>query len=471
MNTTELFSFFKNPVFLTGLFHIASILGLVLGVVLITKILRNPRKPSATIGWLLIIILVPFIGIPLYLAFGDRKFNKLKHKKGALVLPNSVNTNKHALNTLMVAIGLPSSTNNNQNKFHRDGKHAWDELITLIKNAQHTIDIAIFILADDSVGKTILTLLEEKAVKGVKIRLLLDGVGSLSLAKNKLHQLTHNGARIAWFIPVLHLPFRGRTNLRNHRKIIITDKKYVWTGGRNLAEEYLGESCPKKCWIDLSMTQQGGVVELYHHIFEADWNFANNSNSQITFKASVEQKKANKTIQVIPSGPDVADDPIYIAVLSACFTAKKKISIVTPYYVPNSGIQEALKLAALRGIQVNLILPEKSNHKLADIARARYIRELHEAGVNIRVIPNKMVHAKVFVFDDNFAMVGSANLDIRSLFLNCEIMSGFYAKEDIQWLSEWIEILCKESNPFQPPSTNVFREMMEGIVLLAAYQL
>ena len=471
MNNTLLIPFFKNPVFWTELFHIASILGFVLGIVLITQILRNPRKPSATIGWLLIIILVPLVGIPLYLTFGDRKFNKLKKQKGTLDLPVCLNTNTHSINNLMVAMGLPSSTDYNQNKFHADGKQAWQELVILLESAQQTIDIAIFILADDNIGNKILSLLEKKAAQGVRVRLLLDGVGSLTLPKKQVQLLIENGGEVAWFIPVLHLPFRGRTNLRNHRKIVIVDKKNVWTGGRNFAEEYLGEKCLEDCWVDLSSSQSGQVVEVYHYIFTADWNFATNKEVKIDLKFKKQVNRGKKQIQIIPSGPDVDDDPIYVAILNACYLARQSITIITPYFVPNTGLQEALKLAALRGVKINLIVPEKSNHRLADIARRRYIRELHKVGVNIWLVPNKMVHAKALVFDDDFAMAGSANLDIRSLFLNCEVMSAYYSKEDIQWLTNWLELLCKESNQYQPPPESILGEMLEGIVLLAAYQL
>ena len=472
MNNVLFVPFFKNPIFWTELFHIASILGFLLGIVLITQILRNPRKPSATIGWLLIVILVPIVGIPLYLTFGDRKFNKLKQKKGNLALPDAVaSINLHPINNLMVAMGLPASSNNNHNKFHRDGKQAWHELIKTLESAKRTIDIAIFILGDDEVGKSILKILEKKATVGIKIRLLLDGVGSLTLPKKKLQNLIQNGGYVAWFIPVLHLPFRGRTNLRNHRKIVIVDKNTVWTGGRNLADEYLGEQCPNNCWIDLSTTQRGSVVETYHYIFEADWNFANNIESEKINEIDAKLKGGNKAIQIIPSGPDVADDPIYVAILNACYLAKQNIKIITPYFVPNTGLQEALKLAALRGVAIDLILPEKSNHRLADIARRRYLRELHKAGVKVWFIPNKMVHAKAIVFDDNFALAGSANLDIRSLFLNCEVMSGFYSSDDVQWLTNWLEKLRNESNLYQPPTASILSEMLEGIVLLAAYQL
>ncbi len=439
------------------------------------KVLRNPRKPSATIGWLLIIVLVPLIGIPLYLTFGDRKFNKQKQKKGVLPLPKVPKKNNHDLNVLLMALGLPSSTSDNSNKFHQDGLEAWQELLLLLENAQYSIDMAMFILADDIVGGKVLSILEMQARKGLKIRVLLDGVGSFHLAKQKLRTLEQNGGLVSWFIPVLHKPFRGRTNLRNHRKIIIADAKNanakVWTGGRNLAQEYLGENCPKNCWIDLSMTQRGSVVQIYQAIFDADWSFASHLKPKQPSYISTTKKQGNSQIQIIPSGPDVADDPIYAAILTACYSAQKNITIVTPYYIPNSEVQEALKLAALRGVKVHLILPEKSNHYFADVARKRYLRILHKVGVEIYLIANKMVHAKAIVVDNNFAMTGSANLDIRSLFLNCEVMSGFYSADDIQWLSNWLAALEKKGEHYIPKEVGALQEIYEGVILLGSFQL
>lgn len=467
----SLISNISNHPFWTVFIHVSSLIGFILGIFLITQILRNPRKPSATIGWLLIIVLLPIIGIPLYLFFGDRKFNKLKDKKGVMDLPKSKMVNKNKLNTLLMSLGLPSASEGNSNVFHKDGKQAWQALVNLLYEAHHSIDMAMFILAEDKVGQQVLSILEQKAADGIKVRLLLDGVGSMPLAKKVLHKLARNGGQIAWFIPVLHLPFRGRTNLRNHRKIVISDHSKVWTGGRNLAEEYIGESCPENCWIDLSVTQQGTVANVYQAVFDADWNFANYIDSDVKLEKTKQPNAGNSLIQIIPSGPDVADDPIYVALLSACYAAKNQISIVTPYFIPNSGLQEALKLAALRGVEVNLILPKRSNHRLADIARSRYFRELSTVGVKIWLIPNKMIHAKAVVFDDDFAVSGSANFDIRSLFLNCEIMSGYYSPDDIQWLSVWIEELRQQADIFEPSPVSALREMFEGMVLLSAYQL
>ena len=454
-----------------GLLHSATVIGVLLALLLISRVLRSPRIPSATMGWLIVIIFIPLIGIPLYLLFGERKLSTQIKQKGQLDLPDTPDTYDHSMNSLLISLGIPSSSDGNCVSFHEDGEVSWQAVLTLLENAQKSIDIAIFILADDEIGKEVLSLLEDKAAQGVQVRLLLDGVGSFELPKKRLLPLARHGGQIAWFIPVLHRPLRGRTNLRNHRKMIIADQEKVWSGGRNLASGYFGSDCSENCWIDLSFTQQGAIVSTYHMIFEADWNFATHTPMNSTKGISQTPSHGGSRVQVIPSGPDVADDPIYAAILMACYMARQRIMIVTPYFIPDAGVQEALKLAALRGVVVDLVLPGKSNHRMADIARSRYLRELAKAGGRIWFPPGSMVHAKALVIDNTFAMAGSANLDIRSLFLNCEVMSGFYSDIDIQWLANWLEVLRDQSVRHHPQPVGVFREMLEGLTLLGAYQL
>jgi len=451
-----------------GLLHSATVL---LALLLISRILRSPRAPSASIGWIIVIILLPVVGIPLYLIFGERKLKSYIKQKGQLGLPEIQDADDHSINSLLTSIGIPSSSNGNKVSFHEDGKTAWDALIALLDGAQHSIDIAIFILGNDLVGQRILALLEDKVAQGVKVRLLLDGVGSFALAKKRLLPLTEHGGQVAWFSPVMHRPLHGRTNLRNHRKIIIVDKKNIWTGGRNLASEYLDPNGSPDCWVDLSFSLQGAAASIYNAIFEADWHFATGSPMSETMDMSQLFLNGKSRVQVIPSGPDVADDPIYAAILMSCYTACRHIKIVTPYFIPDDGVQEALKLAALRGVEVDLILPEKSNHRMADIARNRYLRELAKAGVRIWFLADNMVHAKSLVIDNIFAMAGSANMDIRSLFLNCEVMSGFYSEDDILWLANWFESLRERTIRHYPQPVGAIREMVEGITLLGAYQL
>ena len=453
------------------LLYISYILGVFLALLLVAQILRSPRIPSATISWLFIIIFVPLIGIPLYLIFGVRKLNSRIKLKSKMNLPDIIDTHHHPINSLLVSLGIPSSSEDNLVSFHKDGETAYQALLSLLDCAKQTIDISMFILKNDYVGREILSHLENKAAQGVRVRLLLDGVGSFFLPKKKLQTLIKNGGRVAWFIPVLHRPLRGRTNLRNHRKIIIADHNKVWTGGRNLAEEYLGPNCSNTSWIDMSFCQQGSSVFTYQTIFEANWHFAANSSndSMIDYPRSTSNGKSR--VQVVPSGPDVADDPIYAVALTAFYKAKEHIFIITPYYVPDAGIQAALRLAALRGVAVDLILPGKSNHRLADIARSRYLRELAESGVRIRLIQDTMIHAKIFVVDKTLAMAGSANFDIRSLFLDYETMSCFYSKYDIDWLIRWIESLSDRSVIYHPRPVGIFKELVEGVVRLIAYQL
>ena len=433
--------------------------------------------PSVTIGWLLIIIFVPLLGIPLYLTFGERKLNIRLNSKSKIKLheTNGLHKTTHPIHSLLVSLGLPASSTNNKSTFHQDGKEAWQALKQLLNNAQYQIDIAIFILANDQLGRNILSILTEKASRGVKIRLLLDGVGSFSLPKKLLKPLKDQGAEIAWFIPVIHKPFKGRTNLRNHRKIIIADQFHVWTGGRNLSLDYLGPECPENCWVDLSFSQSGDIAMSYLDLFEADWAFANHKKKSLllaqgNIEAGKIKEKDKSEIQIIPSGPDVQDDPIYSVMLTAFYTTKSRIMICTPYYVPDDNIQKALKLAALRDVEVDLIIPEKSNHKLADIARSRSLRELDDAGVNIWCLPT-MVHAKAMVIDSGFAMAGSANLDIRSLFLNCELMGAFYSEKDISWLTIWLEELRESATLYHSPTIGTLDEIKEGLALLVAYQL
>lgn len=461
-----------------GLFHIGSILTVLLTLLLSTKILRNSSMPAVTIGWLLAIIFIPLIGIPLYLALGERKIKINLNNKAKLSLQKTVNPSQkivsHSIHSLIVSMNLPASSHNNESTFDKDGKAAWLSLTTLLENAEHSIDIAIFILGKDSVGQAILSILEKKAADGVSIRLLLDGVGTFSFTKKRFLPLLKYGAEVAWFIPVIHRPFRGRTNLRNHRKIVIADKQDVWAGGRNISGEYLGPDCPSHCWVDMSFRQKGPIVANYQAIFEADWAFSTYSNiittTLQTFALAPVTTRETSELQLIPSGPDVEDDPIYSVILTACYDAKSHIKITTPYFIPDDNIQKALKLAALRGVTVELIIPKKSNHKLADVARNRGLRELLKAGVNIYLLP-QMIHAKVMLIDANFAMAGSANLDIRSLFLNCELMNAFYSDQDIIWLNQWFTTLKQTSRVYKKHKVSSLTELFEGFALLVSSQL
>lgn len=474
----ELNAFLSSHAWLVIL-ELTSILLVFLGMLLIVQILRTPRLPAATLGWLLAIVLLPHVGIPLYLLVGTRKIKKKARHKPVIALDSGKVCLDHEVHRLLVSMGMPASSVDNKVSFHADGAEAFASLQEVIGSARKRIEITIFILSDDEVGRAVLALLEKKAREGIAVRLLLDGVGSFLLPRSKLRGLEQAGGEVAWFNPVLHRPLRGRTNLRNHRKMVIADVHRVWAGGRNIDDDYLSadgaDGEPDKLWVDLSFEGVGQIAAVYRSIFCADWNYATHSESckeRVAVEGPVvDEANAQSHVQVVPSGPDVVEDPYYAGLLSAVFSARRRVQIVTPYYVPESGVQEALRLAALKGVRVDLVLPEHSNHRLADIARERFLRELAGAGVNIWLLPQQMVHAKAVVVDEDFAMAGSGNLDVRSLFLNFEVMSCFYSHSDVVWLSQWTNQLQSRCRPYQLQEVGGLRELMEGSVLLLAYQL
>jgi cardiolipin synthase A/B len=458
----------QSPGFEWAIFiQIATITGLVLGLVLVAQILTSQKVPSATFGWILLIIILPFVGIPLYLFFGRRKFHSQVRRKLKLKLAEHDACHQHEIQSLLIALGVPASTENNLVKFHSDGAQAYRQLKEVIGKAKQSIDIGCYLFDKDKVGSEILSLLTDKIEQGIRVRLLIDGIGSFHFPTRRLRQFKNSGGEYAWFIPLFQAPFNGRSNLRLHRKMIIVDKEWIWSGGRNISDLYFDD----KNWVDLSFTQQGPVATCYATIFESDWLFATGNQSKKLPKIKRAYGGGNSLVQVIPSGPDVKEDPLPVAIISACYNAKSKINLVSPYFIPGAGIEQALKLASLRGVEVNIILPKNSDHRIADRARDRMLRRLKQSGVKIWLIPNAMLHAKAYVFDDKVAFCGSANLDIRSLFLNCEVMSCFYSDSDINWLIQWSDKLVEKSEKYQPRSASFFRKMLEGIILLFAYQL
>ncbi len=453
--------------------HLATIFGLALGLLLIAQILRSPRSPAASIGWILAIILIPFLGIPLFLFLGTRKLKKIQATKTVLHLPQwkKAHIKDQAIHNLLQSLHVPFATSGNTVSIHKNGKEALSDLLGILQQAKESIDLEVFILGNDGTGKKILEILTKKAEHGIRVRLLLDSVGSFLFDKNALKKLEASGGKVAWFIPVFHRPFKGRANLRNHRKVLIVDGLLAWTGGRNLADEYFMGAKGEESWVDFSFSLQGQSVLIYQSIFDSDWSFATETTPSHTKTQTRNPGTGESLVQVLASGPDVPEDPLYEALLLSCFDAKKRILIVTPYFVPDETFFQALKLASLRGVSVDLVMPKNSNHRIADVARERFLRSLAGVGAKIRLLPDRMIHAKAIVIDDRYALSGSANLDIRSLFLNFEAMSIFYSKKDVLKIQSWIEGIWEKGQPFQAVKANAFQEMKEGLVLLMAYQL
>ena len=455
--------------------HLAVLLlGFLLAVPVISQMIRQRRSPAGTWAWLLIMGLVPFLGIPLYLMLGGRKMRRLADSKAELQLPDQRMPVPDAIpdiDRLLRSYGIPGACTGNRIQLLCSGEDGYAALVEMIEQAQTSIWISTFILHSDAVGRDIVERIARRAAAGIAVRVLLDGVGSLHTGKRSLALLTEAGGEVAYFMPVLHRPFRGRSNLRNHRKTVITDSSRVWAGGANIASEYIGPTYEPQRWLDLTFMLEGPATRHYMAILSSDWKFATGIHIPIqSGRNSTITAAGNATVQVVPSGPDVSGDPLYSALVSAVFQAKKRIWIVTPYFIPDETLAQALHLAAHRGVDVQVLIPETSNHRLADMARGPYLRDLQQAGGHILLYQGGMLHGKAFLADDVLAVIGSANFDMRSLFLNYETGLLLYSKTEIEAICAWIETItfnCRRG----VSQVGAIRDLSEGVARMMAPML
>jgi len=252
----------------------------------------------------------------------------------------------------------------------------------------------------------------------VEVRLLLDGVGSLHTRRRFLAPLVDAGGRYAFFMPVLHLPFRGRSNLRNHRKTVIVDERRVLAGGANIASEYMGPQPLPERWRDLTFALEGSSVAHYSELFRSDWSFASGELIPPPLTRPSPPAPARRSSRWCHPGRCSGRSTLRCLVDRA-FGARFKLWVVTPYFIPDEALCRALVLAAHRGVDVRLMVPERSNHRLADMAGRSYLREVQHEGGTV-LFCSSMLHAKAVLIDDEVAILGSANIDLRSLLLNYE---------------------------------------------------
>jgi cardiolipin synthase len=449
-------------------FFVAMVLAVVLMIAVLASLIRQRRSPGSTIAWVLLIVFVPPLGLPLYLTFGGRKFNSIAAAKSRIDLkpdaPRATDGWGPIGDKLLTSYGIAAPATGNSVRLHANGEEAFADLIRLIDGAERSICIQTYEMMNDAAGKIIVEHLAAQAKRGVKVRLLLDGLGALRMSRLALWKLRRAGASTAFFLPVWRLMFINRSNLRNHRKIAVFDDARVFAGGRNLTTRYLGPAPDPKRWQDFSFVLEGPSVADYGKIFRYDWFFA--TREQIEAAAPPAPAAASGgTVQVVPSGPDVADDPLYAAILSSLYMAESRAWIVTPYFVPNDVMVQALTVAAKRGVDVRVIVPAKSDQYTPDYARGPSLRAVKDAGVKVLLYTPGMVHAKILVIDDKLAMAGSANFDSRSMFLNFESMALMYSPAEIAGVAAWVETLAARSVPGGEP-VGTFRDTAESVAYL-----
>jgi cardiolipin synthase A/B len=437
----------------------------VLTYVLTTRVERERRPPSIAIAWVLGLIAVPYLALPMYILFGRRKLpRKLLRWSG--ILAHCTHWAEDLIESFDLAPCSPCSI-----CLHQDGRESAAALFATMANATRRLDLCTYILGDDPFGRETMQRMMDRARDGVQVRLLIDGVGALQVPRHCFKTLSAAGVEIAIFSPLFARKTQGPRNLRNHRKMVIADATWLWAGGRNLAAEYFTGIAGSAPWRDLSFDLKGAVAAAAANQFEADWVAAGGRPAPRA--ASVAEPlldTAAGRAQFLPSGPDQAEDTVHALLIDACFHARARVIAVTPYFVPDAALETAMRLAARRGVKIDLVLPAMSNHRLADFARNRALRALGNAGVSIHLLPS-MIHAKAVIFDESLAISGSVNLDSRSLLLNYECAVVFYGAREIDWLADWVQSLIPETQAFDCRPPSLWRDIAEGLLLTVAYQL
>src|SRR5450755_470909 len=437
----------------------------------VARALPQRRDPSAAIAWVVALALLPYVAVPLYLMFGSRKLRM--RDIPALPLPpvqapaaDDDEAESLWARRLGRSMGLAPAASYEALHIHAGGAEAHRAALDVIASAEHSLDVCTFILARDGLGDEISAALRAKAEAGIRVRLLIDGIGAWLSGRLDVARLRSAGVEVVKFVPPFRSILRGRANLRNHRKMVVADTTRLWCGGRNFAAEYFHE------WHDLSFDLRGELVQRACEQFEKDWAYA--TRTEVAPQCDPVPHAIAGTdaplAQLVPSGPEQVDDTVQALLLSGCFMARRRILAVTPYFIPDATLLMALALAARRGVVVDIVLPRRSNHRLADVARHRPLRDLAAAGARIWLEPY-MLHAKAVVIDDQLALAGSANLDLRSLFLNYELMVAFYEPADVGRFAAWIEGERRDAVRFEPREPSLLRDLVEGLLLWLAFQL
>ena len=447
------------------------------------------KEPSTTWAWLLVLLILPGIGFIFYLLFGqnfsrERLFKekkKLDKEKRKEVLGQiekeykDLDENNNFVDLIKMNYNNSGSKLmlNNEIDLYFDGKDKFKQLIYDLEHAEKYIHIQYYIIRKDKLGRKIISILEKKVKEGVQVRFLVDSMGGYTLTKRFLTNFINNGGKFEIFFPGILPHVNTRINYRNHRKIVIIDGKYGYTGGFNVGDEYISEDKKIGYWRDTHIRIQGEAVNPLNDRFLMDWCYASGEEIEhfSDFYLQEPYTLGDKAIQIVTSGPDHNEEYIKNALFKLINNTKEKIYIETPYFVLDESMLESIKISAMSGVDVRIVIPKKPDHIFMKWIAYSYLEELLEAGVKVYAYNKGFIHAKTMVSDGYVSTVGTANMDIRSFSLNFEVNAFIYNKEVADKLERQFMIDIEDSDQI---TFNTFKKrsrrerVMESIMRLFA---
>ena len=395
------------------------------------------RSSRGAIAWGISLITFPWVAIPLYWILGKNEFFEyaralqnayrekhnlvgqaygeiLKHKA---LLPDKLSTIEKLTE---VFTPLPF-TSGNELKLLVDGRQTYAAMLKAIAQAEDYILLQSYIVNSDRTGEEFRQALIDKANQGVRVNLLYDKIGSRKLSRKYLKSLQQHGIKVSGFGSTKRKGNRFRINFRNHRKILIIDGKVAFMGGLNIGDEYLGKNPRFGSWRDTHLKLRGAAVQCLQSVFLGDWYWVTREIPQVCWQ--VQEAESNQTALILPTGPADKLHNCNLFWLSLIERSQIRIWIASPYFVPNTSIFNALKLAALRGVDVRIVLPNRPDHLTAYLCSFSYYTELQAVGIKLYRYRSGFMHQKVILIDRDIGGVGTVNLDNRSFFLNFEVMT------------------------------------------------
>ncbi|HEY9250961.1 MAG TPA: cardiolipin synthase, partial [Rariglobus sp.] len=404
-----------------------------LSLLTIPHLLFRKKHPSATLAWLWGILLFPFAGALLYLAIGTDRLKRKRlrrHASFSSARPARARTawprpalgpHDDALVRQIERLNQIPASQVEEARLLPDADTFYQALLRSIAGARHHIHIQFFIWRADETGKRFLDALVAAARRGVRVRVLLDEVGCLLLPSRYFRPLIEAGGEFSWFLTISPSRNRYLFNLRNHRKLQVIDGTVAFVGGMNIGREYQGLDPAVGGWRDLQIELTGPVACVLQESFADDWYFATDRHLDDACYYPPSPRAGPFTALVIAGGPDSLHSPVQKSLLALLQHARGRIWLTSGYFVPNSVTLTALQLCAARGVDVRLLISGKSDHPgLLHIGRS-YYEELLEAGVRLFEYQASIHHSKTGILDDDWLLVGSANLDNRSMHLNFEL--------------------------------------------------
>lgn len=425
----------------------------------IPHLLFLKKRPSATLAWLWAILFIPFLGAMVYFAIGTDRLKRQRLKRRHLFSARKSrfrppeNSTDSASSRLLQT--LPKSDRQffqllsrlNQMpvssataiRILRDAEAFYPALEAAIRGAQHHIHVEFYICNNDATSIRFLSWLSAAAKRGITVRLMLDEMGSHSFDEQLLADFQASGGQFTWFQSLDPKRNRFFFNLRNHRKLQIIDGKSAFVGGMNIGDEYLGLHPKLGSWRDVQVEVSGAVACELQEVFADDWFFATGETISDPCFYSVTPEQPKHPVHILLGGPDVRNEPISKSIVSLLNEGRDRVWIAAGYFVPDDILLTALEIAASRGVDVRLLVSERNDHPYLVTVGRSYYGQLLSAGVRIFEYSEGVNHAKIALADDHWCMVGSANLDYRSMRLNFELNLLFHSQEDNSNLSRIFE--------------------------------